>query len=80
METIVQGKQFQKIQGLPTRWGNYLNGNRHNWINKLIAYLELPTRWGNYLNGNQYHKTHELCHDVSPPPLLGKLLNWKPYG
>ncbi len=39
---------------LPTRWGNYLNGNLETALEQLFdnAFGQLPTRWGNYLNGN----------------------------
>ena len=43
-----------RVEGVPTRWGNQLNGNSSLMIpiseNGILS--QVPTRWGNQLNGN----------------------------
>ena len=52
METWGDDFDYSVARVVPTRWGNQLNGNCHDWITSVWGTPGVPTRWGNQLNGN----------------------------
>ena len=67
-----------RVEGVPTRWGNQLNGNRSSRRTSLGATWRVPTRWGNQLNGNIILPCGvDRSKAWSSPHSLGKSIEWK---